>query len=543
MKRLLFIFAAFFILSIPAVKSLLPRGGYTSHDLTHQVVRQVEIDRLLSEGQLPPRWSGDLNNGYGYPLFNFIYPTPALTGYIFHKIGFDYVESVKAVFFVSMIMGVIGMYLFLESLFPKNRLGAFLGSMFYLYAPVRFLDVYVSAAVGNALALGVLPFIFWAIVKASQGNKWSIPIGAISTALLITSHNVTTLMFAPVILLFSVILIVKSKEKPALFKNLAVMAVLGLGLAAFFWIPAIFEKRYIVYDKVLGDFWKNQFPSIVQILHSPWGYGLSHPEAPEPGDISYQVGLAQIFVGLILTFLVFIKRKKKEFITWGVFSLIVFFTGIFMMLKFSYFLWVHLPLLYLVQFPARFMALSVFGAAMGSALIIKYLPYKKAVFVILLIFVLYANRNHINVNEPFNPPINYYTTRLETTTTANEHLPIWGYAPAEVSPGKVQILKGKGEIKILESKSVKVVAQIDLSNDSTLRFNQFYFPGWRLNVDGKPIDYSYQNSGESQGLPVFHLKKGIYIFEANFTNTKDRTVADIISVISLALLGFILLLN
>lgn len=324
MKKTILIISALLLLSIPSIKSLLPKGGYTSHDLTHQVVRQIDIDRLLTEGQFPPRWSGNLNNGYGYPLFNFIYPTPAIFGEVFHMLGFDFVESVKAVFLVSMLMGVIGMYLFLNSLFPKNKLGAFLGTMFYLYAPVRFLDIYVSAASGNALALGILPFIFWSIVEISKGKKWAIPVGSISFALLVTSHNVTTLMFAPVILAFSIVLILKSKAKPEIIKNICLMLALGVGLSAFFWIPAIFEKKYIIYDSVLGNFWQNQFPSLMQILHSPWGYGLSHPEAPEPGDLSYQIGLAQIFAGAIILPALFLFKKKKEFLTWGLFSVLFF---------------------------------------------------------------------------------------------------------------------------------------------------------------------------------------------------------------------------
>lgn len=543
MKKTLLIIAALLLFSFPAIKSLLPKGGYTSHDLTHQVVRQIDIDRLLSEGQFPPRWSGNLNNGYGYPLFNFIYPTPAIFGGLFHKLGFDFVESVKAVFFISMIMSVIGMNLFLNWLFPKNKLGAFLGAMFYLYAPVRFLDVYVSAAVGNALALGILPFIFWAITEISKGKKWAIPVGSISLALLVTSHNVTTLMFAPVILVFSAILILQAKRKVDLIKNVCLMIAVGLGLSAFFWIPALFEKKYIVYDQVLGNFWQDQFPSIAQIFHSPWGYGLSHPEAPQPGDLSYQIGLAQIFIGLALLPFLFFFRKKKEFLYWGIFTATIFFTGAFFMLKISYFFWKNLPLLYLVQFPARFMALSIFAASIGAALVIKYLPFKKIVFIILLAFVLYANRNHLNVNEPFNPGMDYYLNRLETTTSANEHLPIWAYLPQKVSPGKLIVLSGKAEIKITENKSAKVAAEIYVKKDATFRFNQFYFPGWVLKNNGRPIQFDYQNKGDSQGLPVFGLPKGNHSFEADFTDTTDRKIANLISAASLLTLGIFLFIK
>lgn len=540
MKKWILVIGLLLLFSFPSIKSLLPYGGYTSHDLTHHVVRQIDMNRLLSEGQFPPRWSGNLNNGYGYPLYLFIYPAPPILGEVFLKLGYNFVESVKGVELFSMLISVIGMFLFLYALFPGKNMAAFLGAMFYLYAPVRFLNVYVSAAVGNALAMGILPFIFWAIVKASQGKKWAIPVGIISIAALITSHNVTTLMFTPVFLVFSLILIFRSKEKLLLIKRLALMAVVGFGMAAFFWIPAIFEKKYIVYDSVLGNFWMNQFPTFWQLIRSPWGYGLSHPGVNEPGGLSFQLGLAHLAVIGLLFISIIIFRKKKEMLTWGVFCLAIFFVSVFLELKVSTFFWEHLPLIYLVQFPARFAAVAIFAASIGAVLLVIYLPFKKIVFVFLLALVLYANRNHLNVNEKFDPGMDYYTTRLETTTSANEHLPIWAYVPQKVSPGKLIIIKGKGEITILENKSAKVTAEINLSEDSTLRFNQFYFPGWILKADNQRLDYSYENDGSSRGLPVFKLAKGTHTFEAEFTDTPDRKIADYISLASV--LALILLL-
>lgn len=543
MKKNLLILALLLLFSIPSIKSLLPFGGYTSHDLTHHVVRQIDMNKLLAEGQFPPRWSGDLNNGYGYPLYIFIYPAPPIMGEVFLRLGYNFVESVKAVMFVSMIISAIGMFLFLESLFPGKRLAAFLGAMFYLYAPIRFLNIYVSAAVGNAVALGFLPFIFWAIVKASQGKKWAIPVGAIFITLLITSHNVTTLMFAPVLAVFSAILIFKSKEKIILMKRLMLMAVLGLGISAFFWIPALAEKKFIVYDQIFGKYWVNQFPAFWQLIRSPWGYGLSHPGVSEPGGMSFQIGLAHLAVILTLVVSTIFMRTKKALRVWGIFCLTTFLSGIFLELKISTFFWENLPLLYLVQFPARFASVAIFAASMGATLLIIYLPYRKIIFVLLLALVLYANRNHLNVNQKFDPGMDYYLSRLETTASENEHLPIWAYAPQKVSPGKLEILDGLGEIKILENKSVQISAEINLSMDSTLRFNQFYFPGWVLKVNGQPVTFSYQENGESRGLPVFKLTKGNYIFETEFADTPDRRAANIISALSLATLGFVLVKN
>src|SRR3989344_6782078 len=147
MKKELLVIILLLLFTFPAVKSLFQEGAYTSHDLTHHVVRQIDMHRLLSEGQFPPRWSGDLAFGYGYPLFIFNYPLPPLIGEVFHKTGLNFLDSVKAVFFLSLITSTVGMYLFLKSLF-NSKLAAILGSLFYLYAPIHIITVYVSGSPG-----------------------------------------------------------------------------------------------------------------------------------------------------------------------------------------------------------------------------------------------------------------------------------------------------------------------------------------------------------------------------------------------------------
>lgn len=543
MRKTFAIFGLLLILSIPSIKSLLPRGGYTSHDLTHHIVRQIDMDKLLAEGQFPPRWSGDLGSGFGYPLFLFNYPSPYIFGEVFHKAGLNFVESVKAVMLVSMLISVIGMYLFLDSLFPNQKMAAFLGAIFYLYAPIRFIDIYVSGSVGTALAMGVLPFIFWLIVKEYKGSKSAVPIGGILIALLITSHNVTALMFAPVFIVFSLILVYLAENRLRLLRNLGFMAAIGLGLSAFFWIPAIVEKKYIIYDQVMKNSWINQFPTVAQLVHSPWGYGLAHPGVSEPGGMSFQIGLTQILVMAILPFVLIIFRKKKEMVVWGIFGEFVFLVAIFLMQKISTPFWVHLPLLYLVQYPFRFLAVDIFAASIAATLIIRYLPFKKVLFVILLTLVIYSNRNHLNINQRFDPGDDYYAALRNQESSYDEDLPSMAFLPTSPSPGKLQILAGDGNVHVTENKSIVVKAAIDVSTKATLRFNQFYFPGWVLKVNNQPLQFSTSELEGSHYLPVFNLNSGSYNFEADFLDTPDRKIADIVSMMTLSVISGIILLS
>ncbi|MDO8619701.1 MAG: hypothetical protein Q7R49_07295 [Candidatus Daviesbacteria bacterium] len=570
MKKDLLAILLLLVLTVPAVKELFIPGAFTSHDLVHHVVRQVSMDKLLSDGQFPPRWSDDLNQGYGYPVFLFNYPLPALIGEGFHKMGLGFVDSVKAVLFFSIEISVVGMYLFLKSLL-NSRLSAFLGAIFYVYAPLRFLNTYVSAAVGSALATGVAPYVFWSLVEISKKRKWAIFSGAFSFAALILAHNVSALILAPLILSFALILILQAQDRADTLKKIGAMLLLGLGLSAWFFVPAILEKSYTRFDAIYTNFYQDQFVTLEQLLRSPWGYGLSHPQNPGPGDMSYQLGLIQIGVVLILLFLFclsFLRPRAaialavaqggnpvntlfygssvkhgmtKEDRLWMVFVLTAFFLSIFLMLKVSESLWVALPFLSLIQFPIRFQIVSVFAAAISAGLLVKYLPFRTVVFCVLLVLVVYANRNHWHINEVWSPGENYFINLKTTGTTYGEHLPKWGEVAESKSLGKLEFVNGKGIINIKTDKSNYVMAEVEASSSSQLRFNQYYFPGWEIKVDGQKVNFNYLTDGKSYGLPVFDIVSGSHLVKLEFKNTAVRDLSDFISLVTfLGCLGLIL---
>lgn len=544
MKKGVSIILLLLFVSFPAVASLLLPGGFTSHDLTHHVIRQIDMDRLLSEGQFPPRWSGDLATGFGYPLFLFNYPLPALAGEIFHKVGFSFLYSVKAVLFSSMILSVLGMYLFLKSFLgsPRacvdvsrgeadSRLPAFLGAVFYLYAPIRFLNVYVAASVGSALAIGILPFVFWSIVEIKKGKEWAILVGALSVSGLILAHNVTALIFAPVILTFAwVIGGIRG------IKKIGIMFLLGLGLSAWFWLPAMGEKQFIRYDQLMRRIYVDQFPTLSQIIYSPWGYGLSHPQNPESGDMSYQLGLVHIGVVLVygIWYLAFGRRNKFKRLS--LFILASFVISIFLMLKISQPIWDALPFLSLVQFPWRFMAVSIFMAAVATALLVNALPHKKLLVISLLLLVIYANRNHLRINQKYDPGEDYYLSLKTSATSFDENLPIWvTKIKTDADHGKFSFLSGKGSVNTIESKSARVLVEIEATESAEVRFNQYYFPGWDIEMDGEKVNFNYLTVDNS-GLPVFDIAEGKHLVTAEFKNTPIRNIADGISVITVIII-------
>ena len=82
-KYILFLLFIIFL----AVKPLIHSGFPPTHDGEYHVIRFYEFDKALRDGDLYPRWAMDLNNGYGVPLFNYVYPFPNYSASFFHFFG------------------------------------------------------------------------------------------------------------------------------------------------------------------------------------------------------------------------------------------------------------------------------------------------------------------------------------------------------------------------------------------------------------------------------------------------------------------------
>lgn len=520
MKQFLIIFLLV-LLTIPAVRDLFKPGAYTSHDLTHHIVRTIHMDKILREGQFPPRWVGDLNWGYGYPLFLFNYPLPSIIAVGFHQLGLNFIWSVKMTMALSMIFSAVFAYIFLRYLFKSDAAG-FVGGLFYLYAPIRFLNVYVSATFGNAVAFMFVPLIFWTITKANRGefDKKSLIFGSLSLTGLILSHNIMALMFLPIIAFYWLLY-------PSRYSLFTI--ILGLGLSSWFLLPAVLEKSLIRYDTTLVGFYKTHFPSLGQLIRSHWGYGFSHPGTTQD-DMSFQIGLAHILVVLLSVFVLFKKRHIH-----AIFFLIIFFVSVFLMLEISDPIWRTIPLLPYLQMPWRLLAVSVFSASILASWLVSQSRFRLVTTLFLSLAVLIANRNHLRINEILPKTDADYMTINNSTTMASEHLPKGAdkFDNQPVVSNKISVSSDTAMVTLTRNTSAQVSADIMVLEPSTIKFNQVYFPGWQFTLDGAPVKGDYPLN---RPLPEFRLELGKHNFRATFGKTQVRKIADIISLVSVLIL-------
>lgn len=531
------------ILSIFTLKDLLRVGYYTSHDGLHQVARLYHFDKALRDGQIPPRWAGDLLNGFGYPLFEFSYQLPWYIAEPMYLSGISVFDSIKYTFILGFVLSGITMYLFQRELY--GRLAAFVGSIIYLYAPYRFSNIFVRGAIGDATSFIFPPLLFLALYKLKKLNKidWKwISLGSIALTGILLSHAMIFLFFTLSVVLYFIFFIIFRQVKRNLLLSGIFLVLMTVGLSAYYLIPSITEKSLTKFDDIMGPVYiGNSFVNLKSLLYSSWGYGTV--DAHE-GAMSLQIGITQWFI-FILAFLIiilfFFKRKKtvsKNNLMETVFFLLLFVISIIMTQPVSLVLWKMISYFAVIDFTFRILCITVFSASILSGFIISRFkfPILLAVFITGLAF--YANRNNLRINKILDWPLDLIIRSEITTNSNDEYTPKWINSHDVKKPiPKVEFTDNEAKIVINKTKSNYLDFDIDVFKKGLVKINTVYYPGWIALVNGTRKDIIY----ESSGFMEIPLEIGRYDVQAKFIETPLRRLSDMITIITGVLIVVILI--
>lgn len=525
------------LISLIPLFGLLNPGLPLTHDGQDHVARIANFYQSLSEGNIVPRWAGNLNWGYGHPILMFLYPLPSYSASFFHFFGFGFVDSLKIVFALSFIFSGITMYLFAREIFGKE--GAVLAGAFYMFAPYRFVDLYVRGAIGEHVAFIFPPLILYFMLKlAEKYSAKNFIFCAFSVAGLVISHNAITIMFVPIILCYLFLLVLSNKNKHELFIRLFVALVLGVGLSSFFLIPAFFEGKYTLRDIVTEKEYGSRFVNPLALIYSPWSYGIT-------GQFSVQIGLLHI-LGVGASLFWFLKFSKKSVLrSVYVLLLLTFGVSIFIMLSHSQFIWDTFSILQKFQFPWRFLSVTVFSSAIISSFVIFLIPQKRrAIFALCIVLILVAvNSSYIKPKGFLVKPESFYSSIYNGTTDTGESSPIWSVRFMEKRPNaRMEVLTGEATINELSRASTHHAYEVNVVSDNVrIVENTLYFPGWNVYVNNAKTNIEFQDP-LNRGLMTFHLSKGVNKVEIKFEDTgirKGSNSVTIISLISLFALAFV----
>lgn len=540
MKKILIILipCLFFI---PAVWALFIPGYFGASDDLH-IAWLYEFHRSLLAGQIPPRFVPDLSFGFGYPLFNFVFPLPFYIAELLHLTGFSLVDSIKGVFFLSMIFSGIFMYYFLRQY--TSALVSFTGAVIYTYTPYRSVDMYIRGAIGEVLSFAFLPLIILAVSKIKETGKlrW-VGVGGISLACLILSHNITSYMFFPFVALFILLNLIFSFNKIFL-THMILMGVLGLLISIYFWLPAILESNLVRYDTVFNFI--DHHPTLIQLVKPYWGYGASVP-GPYDG-MSFFLGVGGLTVYLLGSVSLFlywrkITKDQKIILIW---SQIVILTSIFMMNFRSTFVWQNVPLISFFQFPWRFLMMTTFCMPI---LIISagYLKKTRLIMGFLIILTLLTTASNFRPEDFLGRTDSYYLNRYvpypiaseEYLKTGEEYLRL--PVNTDFRPDKnYPLVSPEAKIKnIVNVNALHTVIETNSDTEFLLDYNKYLFPGWVVRIDGVE---TVPMPGVPFGQINILIPGGTHKVEVNFEETGFKKILDVVSLGSI-LVSLLLLMK
>lgn len=523
------------IILVPFIVPYLQKDFPLSHDGETHVIRIAKFFTALSQGNFPPRWASGYNYGYGSPIFNFFYSFPYYLGSLFHFLGFSFENSFKLVIVFSWISGPIFLVAWLKEHFNK---GALIGGLFYGLASYRLLDLFVRGDIGELLAISLIPLnlLFMDQILKPGARIKSLVYGSVSLAALIMSHNMIGLVFLPILVIYTAI---HGQLSRRCLIRLAIVVGLGLFLSASFWLPAIFESRYLNNVVFIKNYYLNHFVPVSKIVWSSWGFG---PNNNDAGGLAPQVGIIGAFTLVVSIFLLLKKvaQKKQPDFT-ALLFIVVIGIGIFMSTVVSDPIWVRVDLIQKFQFPWRFLFLSVISLGyLGSYVFSQIKSRLLSIITIVAIFLIaWQTRNPVGFRDSY--PDSYYSNFTGSPYHHGEVVTKWTVGDPDKFPTqKIEIVAGQGDIKDFYSETSAHKYSVMAKTELKILDNTIYFPGWVVRDNGVETPIEFQ-SQLYPGLIAYHVPAGSHKISVVFRKTTIRKVADALSLGTVALMLILLL--
>ncbi|MGB3552426.1 MAG: hypothetical protein WA993_17215 [Candidatus Binatus sp.] len=491
------------------------------HDTLEYPPRLTEFARILGDHQFPPVWAPDLSSGHGQPLFEFAPPLIYAAALPFFKAGMRLADSLQFGLAMLFALGATAVFLIGRKL-RFSRVASIGAAAAWLFAPYQALDIYVCARFAESAALAVAPVALLGLIAAVQRpSAISVALGAIAVAMLPLAHNAIALLMFPA---FAAIVAVRSAVSDHRLKTAAAGAGVllgGLGLSAFFWLPALLERDFVKTDLLRTGFlnWTNYIISPFQLLWSPWGYGYA---MRGPGNgISYSLGpvhIALAIAGLIIAMRAANRSRRLDAIVFAGASII----AALLATDLSWTIWAHVATLQYLAYPWRtlcvpalFMPLLALYAfeRMGARLA------SVAIVVLALVNIAHTAPKGIQTYDEAYFSADMIARLGINTTTREEYEPrTVQYRPDFDSV----LLKGVRTAPVVRQLAVSSNSQsfeVDASEPALMQDSVFDYPGWTVLVDDREVAAA---PASVSGEITFNVPAGIHHVEVELRPTPIR---------------------
>lgn len=542
--RNIFATVLFFVAIFFVHKTFLNPGMFLVHDGEIHIVRAIHFWQELQHGQFPVRVVPDSAFYYGYSLFAFFYPLPYYVAVFFQSVGLSTVESWKSMEVLISILSLWAMYQWLRCHF--SRWPALVGTWLYLFVPYRLLTLYVTGQIGGLYSLLWAPALGWGLYQLLvKKSNWGGVVLSVAIFGLITSHFLSVVIMGFALSGYALWLLVQYSSWRS-WRQLILWSAIGVGLSAFYLLPFLLERSWIrLGHGILVDH-REHWPTLRQILYSPWGYGYSG-EGDTDG-MSFQVGLALWAAAALSISLVtwsLIRQRSASLL--GVIQCVVFVGLVFLLIPWSAPVWEFITPLQYLQYPWRLLAAtSVAGVWLAAWAVSHFGGWSRWLVGAGLVFLaVYNSRNYVRAWPTEWRDDSFYIRDefryLGSTDISWELLPVTVEHPPKQRPDR-PIYPEEIEITVNDRPEfgrVRMHLEVVSPVATAATLMVWNLPVWQVQVDGSRIETGTDVNGEI----LLNLPQGESKIDVILQRTQVQRVSDIITLTSaLLLLGGINLL-
>jgi hypothetical protein len=534
-----------FLLSVLLVLPFFWLGTASGHDFEFHAASWLDAASQWREGILFPRWMAWANHGFGEPRFIFYPPLSWMLGAALIVVLPDAAAPVLFIVLVQTFAGLSAYFLLRKLAAPR---AALLGSAFYVINPNALLMTYVRSDFAEQLACALFPWLFLAALQLCEFLDDSPPRPSFLALFAIPFAGIW-LSNAPgaVIASYSMALLFacsafSERSWRILFRGMAGLA-LGLGLAAFYIVPAAYEQRWVNIGQALSSgLLPSQnflFTAIDDVEHTWFNWIASICAL----SLILLLGLAALasrrFAAAHSS-----TRNRKAFPA----LLVVGAAAALLTLRFTLPLWNFLPKLHFVQFPWRWMSVL---AVVSCCFLALAMEKRRAWlwFTVLLALTLplasflvdntWWDEDEMPIQREAIAGGHGFEGTDEYDPLGDDHLDLPLNAllatvlPADAADSRVP--QARLQIQRWNAECKKI--QVDAPSKARIALRLLNYPAWRVEVNGKTISPERTDDVNQMVIPV---EAGSSKIRVQFVRTMDRRLGNGISAAS-GLLAAILL--
>lgn len=559
------------LLALMIVVPLIAHGVSCGHDFEFHLQSWLDAAAQMRHGTLDPAWTISAAWNAGEPRFLFYPPVSWMIGALL-SLAMP-LSAVPVVFTAVALLGA-GATMYLLARDYASQAVAIVAVAVYMGSPYMLFTAFERTAYGELLAAAWIPLLIRAALRA----KPSIPGIAIPTALLWLTNAPAAVIGVYTLLLIGLLRIAlalfpRARRSKAIVQMLIIRfsagGLLGLAVAAFYLLPAAYERRYVQVAM-----------AIIANMRVEDNFLFGHTGDGPHDAVLHTASLIALWMliaaAIALATAFFLRRRGRAqgqsqdnrssalpILATLTICIAFLFTPI------SVPVWHHVPELAFLQFPWRLLCVLGATLALTIALALRWIPDSKTSIPLLSVatvaFVAMMTAREIVAFRQPCEVLDVPSTRAQLFSTHHGVEPTDEYTPSDAdndvlrwddpgywlstnptafAPGTMPNPAAtivNYDVPPPVNQTISGVAprhlQLTLSQPEVLVLNLRDFPEWQLFRNGTLLPTHLQRD---DGLLAIALPGGSSTIDVRWHRRWDEWLGDAITLLALGMLGALL---